>query len=71
MSQRKHNQDDLNKLAQLLANTFALPRLIHGAWSNVIMLDIMDIGDYESTRHCYGNITSPATTTLAVVARVI
>ena len=57
--QQKRNQDDLNKLAQLLANTFALPRLlqqarlIHGVWSNVIMLGIADIGVWNAMDYAW------------------
>lgn len=58
-SEQKRQQDDLNKLAQLLANTFALPRLlqqarlIHGVWSNVIMLGIADIGMWNAMDYAW------------------
>lgn len=57
--QQKRQQTDLNKLAQLLANTFALPRLlqqarlIHGVWSNVIMLGIADIGMWNAMDYAW------------------
>jgi hypothetical protein len=57
--QQKRQQDDLNKLAQLLANTFALPRLlqqariIHGVWSNVIMLGIADVGVWNAMDYAW------------------
>lgn len=57
--EQKRQQDDLNKLAQLLANTFALPRLlqqarlIHGVWSNVIMLGIADVGVWNSMDYAW------------------
>lgn len=57
--EQKRQQDDLNKLAQLLTNTFSLPRLlqqarlIHGVWSNVIMLGVADIGVWNAMDYAW------------------
>lgn len=57
--EQKRQQEDLIKLAGVLARTFALPRLlqqarfIHGVWSNVIMLGIADVGVWNAMDYAW------------------